>query len=57
VLNNKLISSPRAIVFKLLSFLQHRMVATKGEDMRALEGLTNMIKAQVPMEMMATRVE
>jgi hypothetical protein len=57
VFNNKLIPSPRAIVFKLLSFLQHYwMVATRGEGRRALEGLTDMIKAQVPMELTATGV-
>jgi hypothetical protein len=54
---NKLISSPLAIGFKLLSFLQHWMVVTGGEDRRALEGPVYMIKVQVLMEMMAIGVE
>jgi hypothetical protein len=54
---NKLISSPLAFGFKLLSFLQHGMVVTGGEDRRALEGPVYMIKVQVLMEMMAIGVE
>jgi hypothetical protein len=54
---NKLISSPLAFGFKLLSFLQHGMVVTGGEDRRALEGPVYMTKVQVLMEMMAIGVE
>jgi hypothetical protein len=56
IFSNKLISSPRAIIFKMLSFLQHMMVANAEEDRRVLEKLNDEIKSQVSMKVMATRV-
>jgi hypothetical protein len=51
VFNNLVVSSPRAVIFRLISFLQHWMVAARVEDMAALEGLVELIKAQVPQEL------
>jgi hypothetical protein len=55
VFNNLLISSSRAVIFKLISFLQHWMVAAWAKDKAALEGLVDAIKA-LPEELMATEV-
>jgi hypothetical protein len=56
VFNNLLISSPRAIIFKLISFLQHWMVTMREEDRSALEQITEAIQARVPLELTATEV-
>jgi hypothetical protein len=53
--NNLLISSPRAIIFRLISFLQHWMVTVRT-NRSALERVTEAIRAHVPMELMATGV-
>jgi hypothetical protein len=56
VFNNILISSPCTIIFRLISFLQHWMVAVRVEDKAALERFVDAIKSQVPEELMTTGV-
>jgi hypothetical protein len=43
IFKNKVISSPRALIYKLISFLQHWMIATWG-DREALERLAEAIR-------------
>jgi hypothetical protein len=43
--NNLIISCPHVIILRLISFLQHWMVAARAEDKPALEGLVGAIKA------------
>jgi hypothetical protein len=56
VFNNILISSPCTIIFRLISFLQHWMVAVRVEDKASLERLVDAIKSQVPEELMMTGI-
>jgi hypothetical protein len=56
VFNDKLISSPTSIIFKLFFFMQQWKIISLGEDMAALEKLIEVLKAQVPMEMVPTGV-
>jgi hypothetical protein len=55
VFNNLLISSLHAIIFRLISFLQHWMIAAQ-EDRSALELVVVAIRAWVPLELTATGV-
>jgi hypothetical protein len=56
VFNNKIVSSPHAILFHLISFLQHWMVVSLGRDRGVLELMVEDFKAQVPEEMVAAGV-
>jgi hypothetical protein len=56
VFNNKIVSSPHAILFHLISFLQHWMVVSLGCDRGVLELMVEDFKAQVPEEMVAAGV-
>jgi hypothetical protein len=51
VFNDVVISSPLAIVYRPLSFLQHWMGAERVEGKTALEELVDSIKGQVPQEL------
>jgi hypothetical protein len=54
VFNNSPISSPHAIVFRLLSFLQHWAIAVRVVDKSTLEQVAKAIRARMPMELVAT---
>jgi hypothetical protein len=56
IFNNKIISSPRALIFHLISFMQHWMVASTDVDRTALERMVEGIKSQVPEELVPTGV-
>jgi hypothetical protein len=56
VFNQKLISSPRAIVFRFLSFLQLWMITFTGARRDALEQLAKVIEERLPEEMAMTAV-
>jgi hypothetical protein len=56
VLNNKLVSSPRALIFRLISLLQHWMATSVGMDRTTLERAVVEIKTQVSEEMVASGV-
>jgi hypothetical protein len=55
VFSNKIVSSPRAILFRLISFLQHWMVASLGDDRAVLELMVEDIRSH-PEEIVAVRV-
>jgi hypothetical protein len=56
VFNQKLISFPRAIVFRFLSFLQLWMITFTGARRDALEQLAKVIEERLPEEMAMTAV-
>jgi hypothetical protein len=56
IFNNKIISSPRALIFCLISLMQHWVVASTGASRAALERMVEEIKSQVLAELVAVRV-
>jgi hypothetical protein len=56
VFNNKLISSPRALIFCLISLMQHWTAMSIGADRAALERAMEETKAQVPGELVVRGV-
>jgi hypothetical protein len=56
IFRDKLISSPRAITFRLFSFMQRWKIISTGGDRSALEQLIEAVRAQMPEEMIATGV-
>jgi hypothetical protein len=56
IFNNKIISSPRALIFCLISLLRHWVVMSTCVDKVALELMVEEIKAHAPEELVATGV-
>jgi hypothetical protein len=56
IFNNKIISSPRALIFHLTSLMQHWMIASTGVDRAALECLLEEIKSHVLEELVSVGV-
>jgi hypothetical protein len=56
IFNDRTVSSPRARIFQLISFLQHWIVVASGADRTALEQMVKELKSQVPEELAMTGV-
>jgi hypothetical protein len=56
IFHNNIVSSPRALIFRLISFLQHWMMASTGADRASLEQMVEEVRSQVSEELVATGV-
>jgi hypothetical protein len=56
IFNNKIVSSPKALFFHLMSLMQHWMVVSTGEDRAILERIVDGIKSHVPEELVPVGV-